>query len=178
MGVFTDQVITTNEFIRESMYSTTSEADGIDLRVEMNWLLYGDGVNKPKGHWVVVRHFNRTEKSKYWNKFSKEGVGGPAHPYTDYLVRSRRMPYPMTDTSDYTKVGDIFSDKFIYWIEYTVNIHAGDQIFELNVVDHKVEPTSYKFDEKYNVKRLHPYRLENGNVQYYAALCELDHIDY
>ncbi len=178
MGIYSDQVISVNAFIRESMYSSASEADGIDLRIEMNWLLYGDGVNKPKGHWVIVRHFDRTLQSKYWNKFSKEGVGGPPHPFTDILVRSRRMPYPRSDTSDYNKSAVIFSDKFIYWFEYTVEIHAGDQVFELDTKDHKVQPVTYNFDEKYDIKRLHPYRLENGNVQYYAALCELDHIDY
>lgn len=172
------QVEETDEFIRESLYQTTSEADGIDLRIELNWLLHGNGVQKPKGHWVVVRHFDRSERSKYFNRHSKEGVGGPPHPYTDYLVRTRRMPYPRTDTIDSLKVGDIFGDKFIYWFEYTVSIHAGDQVFELDVTDHKYQPTSYEFDEKYEIKRLHPYRLENGNVQYYAALCELDHIEY
>lgn len=178
MTTYNDQIISTNKFIRESLYNTTSEADGIDLRIEMNWILYGNEVTKPKGHWVIVRHFDKTKKSKYFNNYSKEGINGPPHPYTDVLVRSRRMPYPRTDTGDVNKSADIFSDKFIYWLEYTVDVAGGDHIYELDVRDHTLEPTSYNMTEKYNIKRLHPYRLENGNVQYYAALVELDHIDY
>jgi hypothetical protein len=54
----------------------------------------------------------------------------------------------------------------------------GDQIYELDVVDHTRVPDQYNFTEKYDVKRLHPYRLENGNVQYFAALSEFNNITY
>lgn len=156
----------------------TSEAEGIDLRQEMNLILYGNPWRKPLGHWVVWRHFDRTRRSDYYNPYSKEGVNGPAHPFTDTLIRTRRMPYPRSDTEDSLKMGSLFDDKFVYWVEYHVPIKNGDQIYELDVTDHKDMPTSYNFTEKYDIKRIHPYRLENGNIQYYSALVELNNITY
>lgn len=170
----------TDAYIRSTVYPglANTEAEGIDLRIEMNYILYGNSFRKPLGHWVVLRHFNRAAHSDYWNNVSKEGINGPAHPYTDYLIRSRRIPYPRNDTENASKAGDIFSDKLVYYFEYNVNISMGDQIYELDVTDHKNQPTTYNFTEKYDVKRLHPYRLENGNVQYFAALGEYNNITY
>ena len=169
----------TDEFIKNTLYpDINNEADGIDLRQEINWILYGNAFKKPLGHWVILRHFDRTKHSEFWNPISKEGINGPAHPYTDILLRSRRMPYPRSDTEEVAKAGNIFSDKLVYWFEYHVEIANGDQIYELDVVDHKNKPTSYNFTEKFDIKRLHPYRMENGNVQYFAALCEYNNITY
>ena len=178
MNWYKTQQQETDQFLNNSLYDGLSEADGIDLRIEMNRCLYGDGQRSPLGHWVVVRHFDRSKQSKYFNKFSKEGVQGPSHPFTDHLVRARRVPFPRSIEEDALKAGTIFSDEFIYYLEYTVPIRNGDQIYELDVDDHKFEPRNYDFNEKYDIKRLHPYRLENGNVQYYAALCEYDNITY
>jgi hypothetical protein len=169
-----------DEAIRSTVYPglANTEAEGIDLRLEMTYILYGNAFKKPLGHWVVLRHFDRSQHSNYWNPISKEGVNGPAHPYTDVLLRTRRIPYPRNDTENVSKAGDIFSDKLVYYFEYDVSISMGDQIYELDVVDHTRVPDQYNFTEKYDVKRLHPYRLENGNVQYFAALSEFNNITY
>ena len=174
-----NQTSSVDSSIKNTVYpGMASEADGIDLRIEMNRILYGGPFSKPLGHWVVVRHFDRTKHSKYWNPISKEGIGGPPHPYIDILLRSRRIAAPRSNTESTAKAGDIFSDKLIFYFEYDVSISSGDQIYELDTLDHTNKPTTYNFTDKFDVKRLHPYRLENGNVQYFAALSEYSNITY
>ncbi len=157
---------------------STGLPDGVDLRSEIRTILYGSAVKNPLGHWVIVRNFDRTNTSEYWNKYSKEGVGGPAHPYTDVLLRTRRIPAPRNDTEFNAKVGNIFSDQFVYYFEYNTTVQLADQIYELDVADHTNTPTSYNFTEKYDIRRVHPYRENNGNVQYYAVISEYSNITY
>ena len=149
----------TDILLNRSLYDNpNSEADGIDLREEMNIILYGSPYKKPLGHWVVLRHFDRSSTSKYFNDISKEGIGGPAHKFTDTLLKTRRVgASTRSNTESVTKAGDIFSDKLVYYFEYDVVINNGDQIYELDVTDHSTKPTTYNFVEKYDVKRLHPY---------------------
>jgi hypothetical protein len=153
-------------------------ADGIDLRAEFHTIVYGSLTKKPLGHWVILRHFDREEKSSYWNPYSKEGVGGPPNTYTDTLLRTRRVPQPRSNTESVEKIGDIFNDQFIYYFEYTTIVKAGDQVYELDTADHTNTPTTYSFTEKYDIKRVHPYRMENGNTQYYAVICEYNTVTY
>ena len=166
-----------NSSVHGSIF-TTEFSDGIDLRSEFHTILYGNASMNPKGHWVVLRHFDRTKKSIYYNKYSKEGVGGPPHPYTDTLLRARRKSYPRSESEDNIKLGSIFSDSYVYYLEYTVTAQIGDQIFEIDTANHASRPISYKLKSKYDIKRFDPYREDNGNVQYYAAICEFDNITY
>ena len=166
-------------WISSSIYpDSVADTDGINLRYEIHGILYGFPGKRPLGHWVVLRHFDRTRTSRYYNSFSNEGLGGPKYLYTDTLLKTRRIPYPRSDTESPTKASTVFSDKMVYYFEYDVQISNGDQIFELDVTDHTFRPTSYNLEDKYNVKRLHPYRMEDGNVAYFAALSELDNISY
>ena len=166
-----------NSSVHGSIF-TTEFSDGINLKDEVHTILYGNASRNPKGHWVIIRHFDRTKKSKYYNKYSKEGVGGPAHPYTDTLLRMRRRPYPRSESEDNTKSGEIFSDAYVYYFEYNVTAQIGDQIFELDVSNHSTRPILYNLKEKYDIKRVDSYREDNGNIQYYTALCKFNNITY
>jgi len=177
---FKDTTVAIDQSIQQSMYQgLTSEADGIDLRIEMNWILYGNTFKKPLGHWVVVRSFDVASQSKYFNRYSREGVLGPAHNFTDIMVRARRVPTHKTANEMMVlKPVDIVNDGFTYYFEWTVPIIAGSQIYELDVKDNATKPLTYNFVEKYDVVKVLPYRLENGNVQYIAAITESDNITY
>jgi hypothetical protein len=179
-------VKTVDNYIAGSVYREVStQGEGIDLRLEMHWLLYGKEsfpMRVPKGHWVVYRRYDRSQKSLQYSERTQEGVGGPAFKYTDTLLRTRRLP---TDRSglplDPTKVGLDISDKYIYYFEYTVVPAIGDHIFELVWDDHAKTPTlntSLLYKDRYQVKRVHDYRLENGNVQYYITSCQYDEMSY
>ena len=180
MNFFDDKTRHVDDELQSRLYpGLESEADGIDLRIEMNRILYGSTFKRPLGHWVIVRVFDGSSQSKYWNKYSKEGIMGPSHDYVDYLVRCRRVPVRLSRSSmDETKTADINLHKFVYYFEWDVPVRDGDQVYELDINDHTNKPTEYNFTEKFDVSRIHPYRLENGNVQYIAAACNLNNIVY
>jgi len=180
MDFFIDTTSQTDAEIQDSYYSgLVSEADGIDLRIEMNRILYGSVLKRPLGHWVVARIFDTSAKSKYFNEYSKEGIMGPSHPFTDYVVRSRRVPASFKRGSiDGNKVADITQHKFTYYFEWTIPLKDGDQIYEIEYSDHRAKPTEIILKEKYDIQRAYPYRLENGNVQYMAAVAKFSNITY
>lgn len=152
----------------------SSQGEGIDLRIEMHNILYGNGQTSPKGHWVVLRSYDMASPSRYFNKSTKEGIGGPAFNYKDTILRSRRVPKALG--VDPMKAGNALDDAYIYFFEYDVKIKRGDHIIELYWNDHTNKPIvdpSIMVD-RYRVVSVHPYRLENGNVQYHSANAEID----
>jgi len=179
MAFFKDITTEIDSNIRNTYYpGLDSEADGIDLRIEMNRILYGSEFKKPLGHWVVVRVFDTSSQSKYFNTYSKEGILGPAHNFKDYLVRARRVPTSKGNELEVLKSVDIVNDGFIYYFEWTVPINAGGQIYEIDTKNHATKPTTYIFTEKYDVVKTLPYRLENGNIQYISAITESENVTY
>jgi len=168
-------------WLNQSLYGGLGEADGIDLRIEMNRILYGGLGKKPMGHWVVLRAYDRSKPCSNYNKRTHESVGGPGYEYSDTLLRTRRVPVSRrSDQLDAIKAGITISDNYVYYFEWDVPIKLGYHIFELTLADHTnvPDPANLDFCEKYVIRRLHPYRLENGNVQYWAAVAEYDEIGY
>lgn len=172
-----------DSYINTNVYpGLVTQGEGIDLRQEMNWLLYGNSGRKPKGHWIVYRRFDRTKKSEFYSDRTHEGVGGPAYQYTDEFLRTRRVPLDRRGVPiDPLKAGVDIGDKYVYYFEYTVVPKRGDQIFEIDWSDHLVSPTnisSLTFTDRYTIMRTHGYRLEGGNIQYYIVSAEFDEVRY
>ena len=169
-------------YIGDTYYpGLSTQGEGIDLRTEMNYILYGKGTRKPKGHWVIYRSYDRSKPSENYSSDTHEGVGGPAWEYTDTLLRTRRVPVRFRgDPLDPVKAGIAVSDNYVYYFEYTVNPKRGDHIIELIWDDHSVKPTlsSVPLLERYIIRGTHPYRLENGNIQYWATTTEFDEIGH
>lgn len=170
-----------DSYINSEIYGgMASQGEGIDLRLEMNYILYGSANRKPKGHWVVLRKYDRTKTSEYYNKRTKEGVCGPAYEYNDEILRTRRVPVAFKGISiEPLKMGQIMENRYIYYLEYNVEVKIGDHIIELALNDHANKPTSISrsmMAERYIVTAVHPYRLENGNVQYHAVQAEVDSV--
>lgn len=185
MNLFNDPT-TVDTYVSSTFYKgEVVQGEGIDLRQELYWILYGKN-NPPKrlakGHWVVYRRFDRCTTSEYYSNRTHEGVGGPAYVYADELLKTRRVPVDRKGTPvDPLKAGVDLVDKYIYYFEYTVKPKRGDQIFEIDWDDHSVAPTdisSLTLVDKYSIMRIHDYRLENGNIQYYIASTELDEVRY
>jgi len=182
MDFFIDQTSLTDDEIQESFYpGMTSDADGIDLRIEMNRMLYGTMTKKPLGHWVIARVFSGDEKSVWFNEYTKEGIGGTNHPFTDYLVRARRVPGRFSRSQLNTdKIADIGQHKYVYYFEWDVPLRDGDQIYELKLNDHTNKPdiNNLVFNYKEDIARVHHFRLENGNTQYIEVLCKYNNVLY
>lgn len=175
-----------DNYIGSSVYNNVAtQGEGIDLRLEMHWILYGKSdfpPRVPKGHWVVYRRYDRTKQSQYYSNRTHEGIGGPAYEYTDTLLRTRRVPVDRKGTPiDPLKVGVDLEDKYIYYFEYTVVPKIGDHILEIQWNDHAITPvinSSLTYTTKHLIKRIHEYRLEQGNIQYYIVSAENDEVGY
>lgn len=171
-----------NTYINTTIYpGIVTQGEGIDLRAEMNACLYGSNGTLPKGHWVIYRRYDRSTPSKFYNKQTREGVSGPAFKYTDELLRTRRVPIGFKgDSLTPLKVGQAIGDRYIYYLEYTVKPKRGDHIIELNIDDQSTRPVISKsiLADRYILTAIHPYRLENGNTQYFSIQAEYDEISY
>ena len=165
-----------------SMFPKETSQTGIQLRTEMHDMLYGNVLcgKKPKGHWIVVRNFDRTQFSKYYNKVSNEGVHGPKHPFTDTLIRARTIPYSRKGMDDTFKVADINDNGHLYYVEWDVSAKHGDQLYELIWDDHSLTPdlSTVEYDIKYHVRRVIPKRCDYGNKAYNVIIVEQDDIRY
>lgn len=170
-------------WVHSSFYpSFITQGEGIDLRIEMQQILYGSASRLPKGHWVVLRKYDFCSTSSNYHQPTKEGVGGPAYNYEDILLRTRRVPLSRgSDSLTALKAGMDIGDRYIYYFTYDVNPQRGWHIMELELNDHSTIPTlgnvTYSQD-RYQIKRIHPYRLENGNVQYWIVNAEYDEVNY
>lgn len=177
-------IATTDDYINKSIYGgVINQGEGIDLRQEMRWILYGKNTfpaRNPKGHWIVYRRYDLSKKSSYYSERTHEGVGGPTYEYADELLRTRRIPVnKRNDSLQALKVGLDISDAYNYYFEYTVVPKMGDHIFEINWNDHAKTPTlAVPLIDRYLIKKVHPYRLDNGNIQYYIISCDYDEVSY
>jgi len=181
--IFANQNNTTNTdtWINNSIYRGMGSSEGIDLRLEVRAILYGDSIKTPKGHWIAYRNYSNKE-SDSWSSITKEGVEGPAYEYTDITLRTRRVPVAKArEQLHVLKSGLDIGDSFVYYFDYTVIPKLGDDIFELSLVDHSpksININNYKYIEKYKIQRKHPYRLDNGNIQYWLVVAQYDEISY
>lgn len=162
--------------------SFLTQGEGIDLRIEMQQILYGSPTRVPKGHWVILRKYDFTTASEYYHKATKEGIGGPAYAYQDILLRTRRVPVAKaTDQLTPLKAGIEIGDNYIYYFTFDVNPKIGWHIMELDLSDHSTVPdinTVTISSDRYLIKRIHPYRLEHGNIQYWLVSAEYDEVSY
>jgi len=169
-------------FLGTSLYSGLSQAEGIDLRIELHRILYGSVTTRPKGHWITYRRYDPSTPSDYFNKRTKEGVEGPAYAYTDTYLRTRRVPVRKNvDDLTQQKPGMDIGDTYVYYFEYTVKPKIGDDIFELDLEDHSITsltPCDYNFTDRYKIKRVHPYRLESARIEYWIVVAEYDEVNY
>lgn len=168
--------------INQGVYNGIGTSEGIDLRLEVRNILYGDIFNTlPKGHWVILRKYDRSNTSTNFNRDTKEGVNGPAYQYTDKLIRTRYTDASSKrDTMDFIKAGAVPDNGLVYYVEYTEIPTEGDYIMELRHLDHAVKPelNSVEINSRWLIKRVHPYRIDNGNIAYYACICERDLVRY
>jgi hypothetical protein len=171
-----------DSYLNTSLYGGLSSAEGIDLRIEMHRILYGYVATRPKGHWITYRRYDPTTKSAYYNEQTKEGVGGPAYAYIDQFIRTRKVPISKrSDQLMQIKPGLDIGDEYVYYFEYSVVPKIGDDIFEVDLVDHTItnpKVCTYNLLERYKIKRVHPYRLESARIEYWLVVAQFDEVNY
>lgn len=158
-----------------SIYPGT--AYGIDLRNEMEVLL------SEYGYYILVRHYDRSTYSQYWNNIAKEAVGGPAYEYTDYIALGRKVarttetgatgglevPHPMgLVTIPYVTF-------YIKWdIVYTDSISNEDEIMEFTWSNSRVPVVGDAIPNvtnRYNILDAADLLGDTGRREYYMCIC-------
>jgi len=151
---------------------------GIDLRNELEALL------NEYGHWVMVRKYDTSTHSVYWDSDTREARGGPPWEYVDYVVRARKviqrsggvlsaldMPAPP---------GMITIPYANYYLKWTVDgcsVGSEDEIYEFPW-DQGVAPEPSQAvdicERKYNILESVDLLGDAGRREYYLCVCRLD----
>lgn len=124
------------------------------------------------GRWVIVRHFDKKKRSKYWNDETKEAVGGPPFEYTDSIVlASKQLAFQPTRPA--TRAGvtlmeqtGVVLENFRYFIPANVTIEEDDELFDTSYTGSK-KPTiiDYTATGKGNaIVGRYKVKLVNDNV--------------
>lgn len=147
----------------------------IDLRQELNNLLYGGSDLLPIGQWVILRRFDLTKKSANYNEITREAVGGPKYEYTDELYKTYKWNSWSGDPFSEQQVppGEFTIPLVTFFFEYTVRPKEQDEVYEFEWDDHTVTPTldkiSKPYQTRYDIKNSQTYRLDNGRIEFFAC---------
>jgi len=98
----------------------------IDLDWEMRRMLSGEW-----GCWGVLRSFDLTNRSRWWNAKTGEAINGPAWEYTDYLVRMRRVYQPVAAPTPTVSQGVIASYPDSFFLSSVKRPKKEDIIMEI-----------------------------------------------
>lgn len=110
---------------------------GINMDYEFRQLV------EEEGWWMVLRCFDLTKRSTYWNEDKKEAVGGPEYKYHDLIFRGRRVEHvdrnPAEQHESRGMLTDIYRVKF--YILSKIRPKREDMIIEIPVdLRHLTEP--------------------------------------
>ena len=117
----------------------------INLRNEINALIYGDARTLPQARWIVLRIMRIGDYSQYWNPSTNEAVGGPKWNYDDFIIRAISRPGASlsmgasrslgTDKEDFLSGVDL-TNKHVYAIAFSSELPRvpmiGDVVYEID----------------------------------------------
>jgi hypothetical protein len=159
----------------------------ISLREGLYKLFRGDGLESGKAHWVILRHFDKTRKSSYWNDDTKEAVGGPAWEYGDTptLTYSALRPPIGFGTEMSANIplmmGKMDDIHVLYFFEHDVSIDQDDVIFEVSWsgINPPSDLAALTYTKRYNVKYVFQYRADDqGRIEFQTATCRVDDVSW
>src|SRR6056297_1687489 len=118
------------------------------------------------GWWIILRSFDLSEYSRYWNKVSKEAIGGPAYKYNDIILKGRRVEHIKGDTEKpYSKqlVSDVFDS--VYYLLGHVRPKKEDVIMEISPEVNQVPtpPRKVRPYELFDIEHAEP-KIEKGLI--------------
>lgn len=174
--------------INNSSSLETIDFNANDMRKELHILLYGDNFgNKAYGQWVVLRIFDKTKYSRFWDPIKKESIGGPKWEWKDYLIRSRRYAWDLTTSTNkgieaQIRQGLIQPFDYLYYVEYMEHPETGEHI-EPTIDDCLYELVPEKsfyygvpkvntndHTNKMNFVRCQPIYGDYGRIEYYLLV--------
>jgi len=148
----------------------------INLRAELKKLFEIDKT----AHWVILRQFDKTKKTKHWNELTKEAVGGPAWEYSDQLILARKSSgrqvfFPGTQEK-FTSIGLMDATGYRFYLTADVTPHLDDVIYEIEYQGNK-KPIAIDlpFASKWNITSIIPMREQDyGRIEYWICFVEAE----
>ena len=148
----------------------------INLRAELKKLFEIDKT----AHWVILRQFDKTKKTKHWNELTKEAVGGPAWEYSDQLILARkssgRQVFFPGSQENFTSIGLMDASGYRFYLTADITPHLDDVIYEIEYQGNK-KPTIVNppFVAKWNITSIIPMRDQAyGRVEYWICFVEAE----
>lgn len=106
----------------------------VNLRGELDDLF--DNIEGGIACWTLLRHFDKTKRSKYWNSDTKEAIGGPPYEYTDSIIpvyMSAFVPRSGTGVGiQNIEPGAIIIGKRRVYLQNIVTVDFEDELYELS----------------------------------------------
>ena len=100
--------------------------DGIDLDWEMHEFV------RERAWWGVLRSFDLTSRSQYWDNETQTAVDGPKWKYNDIILRMRRTEHSTMNAEDWftrQQYTDVYN--VIYYVISSVRPKKEDVIIEI-----------------------------------------------
>lgn len=142
----------------------------INLRKEMDIILYGDSQCSPKSSEVVLRSTDRSQRCSCWNSSTEESdsgcdnCGGGGFLARDFFIRCTSSKFIGRNLD--SELGSFQYESFNFYFRYDTKIQEGDQLFEVHTDDlgRHIEPVS--IIKRLNVVDVVRYHGTNGRVEY------------
>ncbi len=164
--LFTRSSAERRDNIINSNLTSTTLLSGIDLRNE-----FADFIEE-HGHWVILRKYDRTRRSIYWNEETQSAIGGPPWEYRDVFVKASKSVRRVSSTDEYDfRPGSVDLPSDIYYLPYTTTPTLTDVIIEIQPCDGQL-PTHYTITQVRDIYRVDPMRDAQGRVEYYMIAVE------
>lgn len=133
-------------------------ANDINLREEF------DSIVKEYGWWMVLRSFDLSKRSEYWDEMSREAIGGPQWEYNDIIFKGRRKESILGDVETY-ETRQQFTDiyRVIFYIISKIRPKKEDQIIEipLDIRFLDTAPRNVRAYEVFDIKHVES-KIEKG----------------
>ena len=188
---FTSNAVPINPFA-----STTKDVE-INLRKHMKSILEGDDYEPRRGHWVLLRRMDTTQKCSCWNqkgdgkdaninddgKYNEPKLRcpichGEGWVYHDELHLARRVlispEVGMANATTMTDIGWMTVNYIVFYFMYYVSPKQGDKIIEVVLDDAGTPVIPMQYIERYKISVAEPYRDINGRVEYWRAAAKLE----
>lgn len=147
-------------------FTTNIQPSGIDLRVEFAKFI------EEHGHWVILRKFDRSRHSRFWDETTKTAIGGPAWEYTDYLIRASKSVRRASEADEYNfRPGTVDLPADTYYVSYEFDPTLVDVLIEISPCDGS-RPETFTIKQARDIYRVDPMRDAQGRVEYYMLTLE------
>lgn len=181
------------------IFDNMSGSDEIDLRSELKDLLNGTSSSPQRGHWVLLRRTEKTQRCTCWNE---RGSGDDKwnrddrkydEPKEDciickgtgwiiddelHLVRRRIIspPIGLAGQERISPVGIMNIPYLVYYLKYYVVPKKEDKIIEIENDDDGNPVRPFVQTEMHNISITEPLRDQKGRIEYWRCACKLEAI--